>query len=68
MGNTLTVQVCNPIEDLLEAAFYLAGRHATLFDGCVQVASRTVLHNFTPTLLFVLHEIYCLDDINVVQR
>lgn len=67
VSDALTMQICNSTEDLLEAALYFAGGHTSFLDGCVQVATWTVFHDFTPPLLFVLYEVHRFNDIDVVQ-
>ncbi len=68
MGNTLTVQIRDAGEDLLEAALDLAGRHATALDGRIQVTAWAELHDLAPVLVLVLDEIDGLDDVHVMQR
>jgi len=67
MSYTLAVQICNTAEDLLEAAFDLGARHSSLLDGSVQIATRAILHDFAPVLIFVLNEVHSLDDVHVMQ-
>lgn len=67
MGHTLTVQVPDSIKYLLEAALDFTRGHPPFLDGGVQVPTRAKLHHFTPFLLFVLDEINCLDDVDVVE-
>lgn len=67
MSDTLTVQVRHASENLLEAAFNLAGGHAALLYRRVKISSGTEFHDFTPMLLLVLNEINRLDNIDVVQ-
>ena len=55
VGYTLTMKVGDAGQDLLEAAFDLARRHATTLDGRVQVSAWAELHDLAPVLVLVLH-------------
>ena len=68
VGYTLTMKVGDAGQDLLEAAFDLARRHATTFDSRVQVAAWAELHDLAPVLVLVLDEVDGLDDVHVMQR
>ncbi len=67
MGNTHTVQVLHTMQDLLEATFDLSDAHPALLDCSVEVSTRTVFHDLTPSLLLILHEIDGFDDVCVMQ-
>ena len=67
MGNTLRMQIIDPRNQLSETAFYLTGRHASLLDCRIEIASGAVLHDFTPAELIILNEIYGFHDVDVVQ-
>jgi hypothetical protein len=68
MRDALAVQVRDAAEDLLEAAFDFTGRHPALLDRGIEVSTRAELHHLTPMLVFILHEINRLDNVDVVQR
>ncbi len=68
VGHTLTVQIRHAAQYLLEAALDLAGRHSALFDGSVQITTRTELHHLAPVLALVLDKVDSLHNIDVVQR
>jgi hypothetical protein len=67
MGDALRMEVGDALEDLLERAFDLTGRHAALLDGGIEVASGTELHDLAPALLLVLHQVDGLDDVDMVK-
>lgn len=66
MRHTLTVEIVDAGEDLLEAALDFRGRHATSLDRGVQITARAKLHNFAPMRVLVLHKINRLDDVDVM--
>ena len=66
MGDTLTMQIGDAGQDLLEAALNLAWGHATALDRRIQVTAWAELHYFAPMLVLVLDKIDGLDDIDMV--
>jgi hypothetical protein len=42
--------------------------HSPLLDSSVQISSWTKLHDFTPVLILILHQINRLHDIGMMQR
>lgn len=67
VGHTLTVQILDATEDLLEAALNLTRRHVALLDGGIKISTGTELHDFAPVLLLILDEVDGLDDVDVVE-
>lgn len=67
VGDTLTVQIVNAEEDLLETTLDFARRHVALLDGSVEIPAGTELHDFAPVLLLVLDEVDGFDDVDVVE-
>lgn len=53
---------------LLERALDFTGAHTAPLDGSVKISTRTVFHDFTPLLVFILNEVDGFDDIGVVER
>jgi hypothetical protein len=68
VSDALAVQVCDAVQNLLEAAFDFRRRHAAFLDRGVEVAAGTKLHHFAPVLVFILNEVNGLDNVDVVQR
>lgn len=68
MRNTHRVQILHAVQDLFERAFDLTDAHVALLDGSIEVSARTIFHDFAPMMLFVLNEIYRLDDVGMVER
>jgi hypothetical protein len=67
VSNTLGVEVRNALQNLPEAALNFARGHAPSLDRCVEIATRTELHDLAPVLIFVLDKIDGLDDVDVMQ-
>ena len=67
MGDTLTVEVGNASQDLLEAALDLAWRHATTFNGRIQITAGAELHHLAPMLSLILDQIDSLHDVDMMQ-
>ena len=66
--HTLAVQVVHASENLSEAALDLGWGHAAAFDSSVEIAARAELHDFAPMQVFVLYEVNCLHDVDMMQR
>lgn len=66
MSDTLSVQIRNTSDNLLETALDLGWTHTTLLDGSIQVTTRAELHYFAPVMIVVLNKIHSFDDINVM--
>ena len=67
MGDSLTVEVVQAGEELLEGAFDLRSAHTTFPDSSVQIPTCAELHDFAPGMVLVLQKIDRLDDIGVVE-
>jgi hypothetical protein len=67
VGDSLTVQIGNATQDLLETALDFVRRHPSFLDGSIEVATGTKFHNFAPFVVFILKKIDSLDDVDVVQ-
>ena len=67
MSYTHRVKVCNTVEDLLEAADDFSLSHASALDGCIEVSTGAVLHDFAPVVSVILDEVDSLDDVHVVK-
>lgn len=67
VSHALAVQIRHAAQYLPEATLDLARRHSALFDGSVQITTRTKLHYFTPVLALVLDKVDGLNNIDVVQ-
>lgn len=66
VSNALAVEIGQARKNLLEAAFDFTRGHTPALDRCVKIATGTVLHHFTPVLIFVLNKVNSLDDVRVV--
>lgn len=66
MRNTLTMDIVDSTQDLLETAFNLTGTHATLFYRRIEITTGTKLHNLTPLLILILDEIHRFDDVDMM--
>lgn len=67
MRNAHGMQILDTVQDLPERAFHFPDTHVALLDGCVEISTRTVLHDFTPVMLFVLNEINSFYHVGVMQ-
>ena len=67
VSNTLSMEVGNTLQYLLEATFDLARSHTPLLDRGVEVTTGAELHDLAPVLILVLDEIYGLDDVDVME-
>ena len=67
MGDSLSVEVAQSGEELLEATFDLGSAHTTLANGGVQISTRAKFHDLAPGMILVLHKIDRLDDIRVME-
>jgi len=67
MGDSLSVEVVQASEELLEGAFDLCSVHTPFADGSVQISTRTELHDFAPGMVLILQKIDRLDDIRVME-
>jgi hypothetical protein len=67
VSNTLSMEVGNALQDLLEATFDFARSHTPLLDRGVEVTTRAELHDLAPVLILVLDEIYGLNDVDVME-
>ena len=67
MGDSLSVEVTQTSEELLEAALYLGSVHTTFANGSVQISTCTKLHDFAPGMIFVLHKVDRLHNIGVMK-
>ncbi len=61
------MEVLDPLQNLLETAFDLATRHATLLDRSVEITAWTVLHDLAPMMSLVLDQIDRLHDVGMMQ-
>jgi hypothetical protein len=68
VGDTLGMQILDTLQDLFETTLDFTRAHAAALDRSVEIAARTVLHDFTPVLVLILDEIDGLDDVDVVER
>jgi hypothetical protein len=66
VGNPLSMEVGNSIQDLLEATFDFARRHTPFLDRGIEVTTGAEFHNLAPVLILILHEIYGLNDVDVM--
>ena len=62
VGDTLGMQILDTLQDLFETTLDFTRAHAAALDRSVEIAARTVLHDFTPVLVLILDEIDGLDD------
>ena len=67
VGDSLSVEVIQTSEELLEAAFHLGSAHTTFANGSVQIPTCAKLHDFAPGMGFVLQKVDRLDNIWVVK-
>ena len=67
MGDSLSVEVAQASEELLEAAFDLGCAHTAFANGSVQISTCAILHDFAPCMVLILHKIDRLNDIGVMK-
>jgi hypothetical protein len=67
VSNTLRMEVGNSLQDLLEATLGFAWRHTPFLDRGVEVTTGTEFHDLAPVLIFILNEIYSLNDVDVME-
>jgi hypothetical protein len=66
VSNSLSMEVGNSIQDLLEATFDFAWRHTPFLDRGVEVTTGAEFHDLAPVLILILDEIYGLNDVDVM--
>jgi hypothetical protein len=67
MCNTLGMEVRKALQNLPEATLDFARGHVPFLNRRVEIATWTELHDLTPVLIFVLHKIDGLDNVDVMQ-
>ena len=67
VGDSLSVDVAQAGEELLEAAFDLGSAHIAPMNGSVQIPACAKLHDFAPDTVLILQKIDRLDDIGMME-
>jgi hypothetical protein len=61
------VEVRKTLQNLTETTLDFARGHAPFLNCCIEIATRTKLHDLAPVLVFVLDKVNGLDNVDVMQ-